>query len=287
MRVATKTIYDSMKFNLATIIGELNKANKVVSSGKRITDLSDDPVGLAQALDIKSTLSTIAQLERNIELGESWLKSAESALDSVQDLISEARALCVQMSTATTGEEERASAASSIQNTLDEIVSLANTEINGRYIFAGTLTDSIPFNGDGSYNGDNNEFTIKIGKDSTIAVGKDGDAVFDGVFQTLSDLKDALEGNDVAGIQAAMSYLDDHFDQITVQISDIGSKLNRMEIKKGILSDSNLSHTDRLSNIEDADIAEAMIDLNAKELAYQVALASSAKVMQLSLLDYL
>jgi len=295
MRVASKTIYDTVKFNLANITEELNKANKVVGTGRRIIGLSDDPVGLTQVLNIKSTLSGIEQLERNISMGKSWLIAAESALTHVQDLISDAKALCVEMATSTTGAASRASAAEDIQGTFDEIVSLANTEVSGRYVFAGSKTDTAPFSQGGTYNGDSNAFKVKIGRDTTVEVGSDGGAVFqpsgaganDDIFQTLSDLKDALEGDNVSGIQVAMSKLDDHLDQISNKISDIGSKMIRMEIKEKIFQDLSLTNTDRLSKIEDADMAEAIIDLKSKELTYQAALASSARVMGLSLLDYL
>ena len=292
MRVANTTIYDMVKFNLNNITEELNKANKVVSTGKRINNLSDDPVGLNQVLNIKSTLSNIEQLGRNISLGKSWLTASESALTQVQNQISDARALCVQMATATTGSAERASAAATVQNTLEEIVSLTNTEVNGRYVFAGSKTDAAPFSRDNdtnvvTYNGDNKAFTMKIGRDATVEVGSDGEAVFGDIFTTLSDLKDALEADDVSGIQAAMSNLDTHFDRISTKISEIGSKMLRMEIKENILQDLKIANTDRLSKIEDADITEAIMDLKAKELAYKAALASSARVMQLSLVDYL
>lgn len=292
MRVANKTIYDIIKFNLGNITEELNRANKVVATGKRITELSDDPVGLTQALNIKSSLSNIEQLGRNISMGRSWLTASESALTQVQNQISDARALCVQMATATTGSAERASAAATVQNTLEEIVSLANTEVNGRYIFAGSKTDAAPFSRDNdtnvvTYNGDNKAFTMKIGRDATVEVGSDGEAVFGDIFTTLSDLKDALEADDVSGIQAAMSNLDTHFDRISTKISEIGSKMLRMETKEKIFQDLNVTNTERLSKIEDADITEAIMDLKAKELAYKAALASSARVMQLSLVDYL
>jgi flagellar hook-associated protein 3 FlgL len=295
MRVASKTIYDTVKFNLAHITEELNKANKVVGTGRRIIGLSDDPVGLTQVLNIKSTLSGIEQLERNISMGKSWLIAAEGALAHVQNLISNAKALCVEMATSTTGAASRASAAEDIQGTFDEILSLANTEVNGRYVFAGSKTDTAPFSQGGTYNGDNNAFKVKIGKDTTVEVGSDGAAVFqpsgaganDDIFQTLSDLKDALENNNVSGIQVAISKLDDHLDQISNKISDIGSKMIRMEIKEKIFQDLSLTNADRLAKIEDADMAEAIIDLKSKELTYQAALASSARVMGLSLLDYL
>ena len=287
MRVANTTIYDMVKFNLNNITEELNKANEVVSTGKRINNLSDDPVGLNQVLNIKSTLSNFEQLGRNINMGKSWLATSESAMSNVQNLISDAKGLCVHMATATTSSAARASAAEIVQNTLEEIVSLANTELNGRYVFAGSKTDTTPFSQGGIYSGDSNPFTVKIARDATVEVGSDGHATFGTIFTTLSDLKNALEGNEVSGIQAAMSNLDTHFDHISNKISEIGSKMVRMEIKENIFQDLKFSNTERLSKIEDADIAEAIINLKAKELAYQAALASSAKVMQLSLVDYM
>ncbi|MBW1849352.1 MAG: flagellar hook-associated protein FlgL [Deltaproteobacteria bacterium] len=287
MRVASKTIYDMVKYNLGKISEGLNDANKVVSTGKRISDLSDDPVGLTQALNIKSTLSNFEQLGRNISMGKSWLTASESAMSNVQDQISDAKTLCVQMATATIGASERISASGTVQNMLEEVISLANTELNGSYIFSGSKTDTVPFSQDGTYNGDNNPFTIKIGKDASVQVGSDGEAVFGTIFNTLSDLKNALGANDVDGIQTAMGNLDTHFDHVSNKISDVGSKMLRMEIKENIFQDLKISNTKRLSKIEDADITEAIVDLQSKEFAYQAALSSSAKVMGMSLFDYM
>ena len=287
MRVTNRSIYEAVKYNLGKISEELNKSNRIVSTGKRITNLSDDPVGLTQVLNIKSSLSNMDQLGRNITLGKTWLSASESALGHVQDLISEAKSLAIQMSNATMGQAERVSGAATIQQMLEEIVSLANTETSGRYIFAGSKTDTTPFDQGGTYNGDNNAFTIKIGKDATIQAGSDGEAVFGDIFTTFSDLKTALESNDIGGIQSAMSNLDNDFDNITVKISEIGSKMIRMEIKENIFQDLKITNTDRLSKIEDADIIEAITDLKKTELAYQVAMASSAKVMELNLFNYL
>ncbi len=293
MRVANTTVYEMVKFNLNNITDELNKANEVVSTGKRINNLSDDPVGLNQVLNIKSTLANIEQVDRNIAFGKTWLTASETTLNNVQNLISDTKTLCVQMATATISSAERASAAVIIQNTIDEMVSLANTEVSGRYIFAGSKTDSVPFSQNGTYSGDSNPFTINIGRNTTIQVGSDGEAVFgttdeyNDIFKTLNDLKTALTGNNVSGIQEAMTRLGNHFDHISSKISDLGSKMIRLEVKENILRDMDIANTERLSNIEDADITEAIMDLKAKELAYQAALASSARIMQLSLLDYI
>jgi flagellar hook-associated protein 3 FlgL len=287
MRVANKYIYESIKYNLGNINEELNKANEIATTGKRINNISDDPVGLTQSLSIRSDLANIEQMGRNIDYGSSWLSAAESALTSVENILSDTKALCVQMASGTIGADQRSAAAETVQNNLEEIVSLANTDVAGNYIFSGTKTDTSPFQQDGTYNGDNNAFVIKISKNSTIEIGSDGEAVFGSIFSTLIDLKGALQSNDVSGIQDAMDKLDTHFDDISAKISDIGSKANRMEIKDNILQNLNLSNTERLSAIEDADIAEAIMNVSAAELAYQAALSSSSKVMTLTLVDYL
>ncbi len=295
MRVASKSVYDTVVFNLGNNTEGLSKANEVVSSTKRINALSDDPVGLTQALNIKSTLDGIEQLGRNLDMGKSWLIASESAVTLVQDLITETKALSVQMATATTSDAARSSAAGTIQNTFDEIVSLSNTEVNGRYIFAGSKTDAAPFSQSGTYSGDTNVFTIKIGKDTTIEAGSDGSAVFlpsgagasDDIFNTLSNLKTALENSNIDGIQEAIDKLSSHLGQLSNKISDVGSKMIRLDMKEKIFQDLNITSTERLSRIEDADITEAIIKLKEKEIAYQAALASSAKVMKLSLMDYM
>ena len=287
MRVANRYIFESVKYNLGSISEELSKANEIATTGKRINSLSDDPVGLTQSLAIQSDLAGIEQIGRNIDYGNSWLSASESALTSVQNIISDTKSLCVQMANGTIGADQRSAAAETVQNNLDEIVSLANTTVAGNYIFSGMKTDTTPFDQYGNYSGDNNAFTIKISKNSTIEIGSDGDAVFGTVFSTLIDLKDALQDNDVGGIQDAMDNLDGNFDDITAKISDIGAKMNRMEIKDNIYQDLDFTNTERLSKIEDADIAEAIMNVKAAELTYQAALASSSNVMTLTLVDYL
>jgi flagellar hook-associated protein 3 FlgL len=287
MRVANKSIFEGVRLNLSQISDNLNNANRIASTGKRINALSDDPVGITQSLNIKETLSNIEQTKRNISMGNSWLAASESALTQTQDIVSDIKALAVEMATSSKDESQRSSAVQTVQNMLEEIVSLANTDVSGRYIFAGTKTDAVPFDQTGTYSGNDSPFSVKIGKDSNITVGSDGETVFGNLFTTLSDFKTALENNSVNGIQDAMTNLDTDFDTITNKISDIGSKMLRMEVKDKILEDLNISNTERLSKIEDADIAQAIMDLSTIQFTYQAALSSSAKVMTLSLVDYL
>jgi flagellar hook-associated protein 3 FlgL len=166
------------------------------------------------------------------------------------------------------------------------MVSLGNTQVNGEFVFSGTRTDVAPFEADGSYHGNDSPFSIKVGNTSTIEVGADGADVFGTVFASLSDLKAALENDDVDGINTAMDALGKDAEHLSTRQSEIGSRALRMEMKGKILQDLQISGTERLSAIEDADMAEAITQLMSKELVYKAALATSARLMNLSLVDF-
>lgn len=298
MRVSSMTIFENVTSNLGRVTESLWKANEVVSTTKRINRLSDDPVGLVTVLDLRSSLAGVEQMEKNIQMGRSWLTAGESALSQMESLLGDAKALAVQMANATVGGTERSNAATLADGFLRQLLSLANTDVGGRYIFSGTETDTVPFSFDNeetptlvTYDGNDTPFSIRLGKNLSVGVGMDGEEAFgssgNSVFDTLIALKQALQGNDVAGIGQAMDVLDSHMDSIRSLISDTGAKTLRLDTKEKILQDLNLSYSERKASIEEADIAEAIMQLKSTELAYQAALTSSSKVMSRSLVDYL
>jgi flagellar hook-associated protein 3 FlgL len=298
MRVSNITVFENVSSNLGRVTEALFRANEVVSTTRRINRLSDDPVGLVSVLDLRSSLAGVEQMGRNIRMGRSWLTAGESALSQVETLLSDAKSLSVHMASATVGEAQRGNAAESVDGYLRQLLSLANTEVGGRYIFSGTATDTVPFSFDDentptlvNYSGNDTPFSIKIGKNLNVEVGRDGEEAFgaggSGIFDTLIDLRDALQGNDIVGIQQAMDDLADSMESVRAIISNTGAKTLRLDTKEKILEDLNLSYQERKSSIEDADMAEAIMQMKGKELAYQAALASSSKLMTMSLVDYL
>ncbi len=185
MRVAHKTIFETIEFELGATLQELAEANTVVTTGKRINSVSDDPVGLTQLLDIGSNISNLDQIERNISTGKAWLNNGETALSSLKDLLSEAMVLSEQMANGTYNEYQRETSAKRVDGILRQAINYGNTTVNGQYIFGGTKTETMPFDLDdednptkATYSGNENEFSIKTGADSSVAVGQNGKEVF-------------------------------------------------------------------------------------------------------------
>jgi len=124
-------------------------------------------------------------------------------------------------------------------------------------------------------------------KDDVAAAVESDREVEWGIFNTLIDLNQYLADNDTYGIERTLGRLEANFGHMTSEIVDIGIKYNRLEIRDKITTENSLSLTERRSTIEDADIIEAIMNLQSIETAYQASLSSSARIMNLSLVDYL
>ena len=194
MRVASSMVYNLVRSSLAASSSSLNDAAETAISEKRIQNLSDDPAGLSKVMGIRSALEGFGQVERGISLGNSWLAASEDALTQSQDLITDTKTLAIQMANAPVSSAERASAAEIVQNTMEELASLANTKVDDRYIFSGSRTDQAAFeleSGTYQYQGDEDPFAIKIGTDTTMEIGQDGGEIYEQIFDTLSAFKTA------------------------------------------------------------------------------------------------
>jgi flagellar hook-associated protein 3 FlgL len=160
---------------------------------------------------------------------------------------------------------------------------------------SGTLTAGDQFTVEVSqYNGDSDDMNVIIGPSAQLKTNVAGDTAFGqagdtthNLFDILAGFKDSLQNNNTLGVQAALAQLGNAQDNNTNNLADVGSRLNRIDVNKNMLSDLEGNNTTRLSGIEDLDIAKATLDLNSKQMIFQAALYSAAKVTGLSLLNYL
>jgi flagellar hook-associated protein 3 FlgL len=294
MRVAHKTMWDTTRYQLGNITNELTESSNIVATGKRINSLKDDPVAFTRVLNLKSNLSDLGQINKNLTTAQTWLDAGETALGSVQDMVTESKILAIAMRNDTVSAEDRRISAEQIRGYILEIESLANTRVQGQYIFSGTKTDTASFQLDdqqnpttATYSGNSTTFEVKTGNSTTIEVSQNGDSLFSDLFSSMIELLNALENDDGAGIETGIADLDTDFETINTAIADIGAKGVRVETKEKIIQDLNLSYTESRSKLEDADIIEAVSHLKSTELAYQAALAATSKLMTMSLVDFL
>lgn len=145
----------------------------------------------------------------------------------------------------------------------------------------------------GYYNGNSDELSVSIGKDSTVNYGIAGDTVFtarrDGeveILQVMNDLKTALEKNKPEDVSEQINKLKKAQEQINRAISRCGAGMNRMEIARGILNNLESSTTECISSIEDADLAALSTHLSARETALQACLLVAARLQNVNIMDF-
>ena len=135
--------------------------------------------------------------------------------------------------------------------------------------------------------GDTGSTLRAISRSVRIASNITGDRGFPAVFTALMHFRDNLLANNVAAIGADPSQLTSALDTIHQLRSEIGSKVRRIESAGQRLLDEEVMTRSILSSIEDADLAEGVVQLQVRETAYQAALGAAGRALSLSLLEFL
>jgi flagellar hook-associated protein 3 FlgL len=293
MRVTDKSIannsLNSMQLNLERLV----KLQQQASSGLKINAPGDDPVGAQKVLQVKGALQDNEQFARNIVTGTAWLGQADNAMSAMGDVVTRAHELAMGMANGTYNANDRVTAVNEVKQLTDQLVQLGNTLVGGKYIFGGFKNDSAPFNANGTFVGSDDAVSIALSANATVVMNYSGGKLLNGtgggvdIFGELQKLSAALSTNNTSGIQGTLSNLDVASSQITAARSDIGSRMNRIENVSSNMASMNIDLEKSLSNTQDIDILKVYSDLANQQTAYQAALSTTAKISQLSLLNYL
>lgn len=142
MRITTKMMQSTSLNNLNTNKALQEKLTTQLSTMKKITRPSDDPVIAIRALKLNSSLSKIDQYyEKNTEDAESWLKLTESAIKTTNEILTDMRSYIVQAANGPLEEKDRKAIIENLSNFEKEIYATGNADSAGRSIFTGYRTD--------------------------------------------------------------------------------------------------------------------------------------------------
>jgi flagellar hook-associated protein 3 FlgL len=299
-RITNAMISSQVLTDVQDVYGKLAKTQLKLSSGKDIMKPSDDPYGTSRALALSNSLAGIKQYESNVNEATSWTSVTNTALSSINDAAQRARALVVQAGNDTYDTSSRTAIADEIDQLIDTIKGDANAQVGGTYVLSGTKTDTAPYTvgGADTYNGNSGSVYRQIGPGVSLQINTLGSTVLGngvsgdgGLIGVLRDISTHLRGGTATDADALrttdLQNLDSSMDTITQSLAIVGATTNRLTSAASRLSDIEQSTTSLLSDTQDADMAQTMIDFSTQQSVYQSALAAGAKIVQASLLDYL
>jgi len=145
MRISENIKFSTIVDNMFKSQDSYNKLAEKIASLKEINRPSDDPIGMNRVLNLRESRASVEQYTRNMDGCESWLTITESKLSAAGDLLIKAREIAVAQATATASAESRSSEAGTVQQLIDEMLTLANSKYEGRYLFSGAKTGEEPF----------------------------------------------------------------------------------------------------------------------------------------------
>ncbi len=293
MRVSQRQLYDSILYYVRKNALGYYRANEKVASGKEINRPSDDPEGAARVVRYRSKMAGIEQYQENIGQGKAFLNHVDTSLGLAYDLLVSAKEIALSAGNANRSEAELLGFAGNVAAIRDQLVTEANAKLNDQYLFGGYRTTQTPYDGSGAYSGDSGTFEIRVGENSTLLLNLPGDEVFGAagggvdIFQAFNDLESAMTIGDTNGIQQGISDLEAGIEQISASRAVAGFRVNHLESIAISLEELNFDTTARLSETEDADMTEAVMAFTRQEIAFQAAMAASARLLQTNLQHFL
>lgn len=293
MHVTDSQRMNGLLRNIQTSLDNLGAVQSEISTGKKLNNLSDDPIGGSQTLSLRASLVDNAQYQRNTDEAKSFLSATDSVLGNASDVMISARQIAVQGANGTLSPEGQASLAEQVNGLIRQLTQIANSDIHGKYLFGGTKTQSTPFvtpagsDPTPTYMGDGGSVTATVGKNDSLPLNSAGDATFGSAFAALQTLRNNLTAGDQAAVSASITEVDKGLTTVNTYRANAGAKTNEVDGIKQSLTRAQGDYEQAVSNVEDVDLAKAYVQLQSAQNVYQASLVTTARAFQHSLMDYL
>lgn len=296
MRVNTNMVPNILA-DLQQSQSTLNIALQQVATGKSVTVPSDNPSASAQMVGNTIETANVDQYTKNINTVLANVQQAGSALSSVVTSLTSAVSLGTQGANGTNSAANLASLAQQVQSILSNVVSDANTSVNGVYLFGGTATTTPPYTADSSsstgytYNGNQDSNSVAVGDNLNVQVNVPGSEIFSNssgdVIGALSALVSALQSGDASQISSATASISSAIQSVSQQQGFYSNAQGQLNAQETYLQQDTVTLTTQQNNLVGVDEAQAATELSQAETANSAILAAAAKVLPNTLLNYL
>lgn len=296
LRVTPGMMHNNMMRNITHNLKRMEGQQYMLSTGRKLNKPSDDPVGITYSLRYRSELAMNEQYDKNIATAKAQLNHIDTVLGQLNDVVQRAKELVTQALNGTNPQAALDAIAVEIDNLYDQSVMIGNDSLNGKYTFNGQFTDKMPYDPAiaATQDTDTEKSLITLSSGISVTISVTGNEVFgnsadgDNLFAVLKSIHASLTPTaDKAALGNAAAQLETRYDQIINTRSEIGARTNRVDLIDERLTDLTLSLNGLQGEVEDADMAETIMKFTQEQSVYQASLATGAKIIQPSLIDYL
>lgn len=300
MRVTNNMLTQNLLKNLQNANNKMDLIQQQLATGQRITKPSDDPIKIETAMRLKNTLSAMGQWQENAGQGAAFMDTTEGILANMTSMLQRMRELAVQGANGSNADGDLEQIAIEVEQLTEQFQLLANSQYGSKYIFSGTHIDKAPmplaYSDPGfQWQGNNKIIQVEVGNNLNLPISIDGKKLFgidaagknSSVFQTLTNLSQALNDQNSIGINQALGEIDQHIDTVLSVRAELGAKTNRLEVINNQLDNSIINLKQNLSKIQDVDMAETIMEFQSIQNTFRAALSVGSQIIQPSLVDFI
>jgi flagellar hook-associated protein 3 FlgL len=296
MRVSSLSQYLTTSQGLGSALERFQSQQQKVSSGKALTRWSDDPAAGTSAERYRAEEADWSTYQRSGTDAQAWLSSADGALQAMSSIMIRVKQLAVSASSGSQTATSRGAIADEVEQLRNELRDLGNTTHLGRSLFGGFAATALATDSAGvvSYAGDGGAVQRQVSPTVTVAVNVDAKDVFgfaagagQDVFSQLTDLANAARSGNTAALGTAQGVLESRHSDMLKGLSQIGAVTNRVDVAQTSGSAALQDLASRRSQLEDVDLADAVMRLSSAQAGYTAALGAASRANLPSLADFL
>lgn len=286
--------------NLNRIAARMEAAQRRISTGVRLALPSDAPEQVATLLSARASLAATRQIQSNLGRITAEVDAAEQALQTSGTLLERVRTLATQGANGTQTAASRAAVAQEIGSLLEQIVGLAGTRVEDRYLFSGDADQAAPYTVDlasdpplSPYQGGAATRLAQHPNGTTFRLARTAQEIFDSpgpgesVFAAIGAIREALLDDDQDAIAAALEGLNPAQAHLSGQLAFYGTTQNKVREAVEFARTLELQLQTRIAGLEEADLSAAVLDLSQSQTQQQAALAARAQIPRSTLFDFL
>ena len=278
----------------------LQTAQTQLTTGLKINNVSDAPSEIAGLWQLRSENDQVQQIDTNLGQVATEVNTGQTALQSAVTLVEQALTYGAQGASDTSSTTTRQDLANEMGTILQQLVSTANTTVQGRYIFSGDSDQTTPYSIDltqgspvSAYQGSASTRQIQGPDGTSFQVALTAQQIFDSsnaqtnVFTSITSLMQGLTNNNDTAINAAMSDVQSADTYLNQQLAFYGTVQDRVAGALTFGQNYSTQLQTQLSGVQDADETAAITNMTQAQTQLQAALQSRAQIPKTTLFDYL
>lgn len=296
MRVSTYSSYLVTSQSLGTALGRVQGIQTQLGTGKVVNSWSDDAPAAAAIERYRSQEADWTSYAKTANDANSWLSTADGTLQSMSSVMSRVKELAVSANSGALTSTARKAIADEVDQLRTELRDMGNTTQLGRSLFGGFGASALSTAADGtvSYAGDDGQVKRQVSPTTTVTVNVSAKDIFgfsagsgQDLFSTLSTLSAAVRSGDSTALSNVQTTLQARHSDILSGLSAVGTRANQVDTALAAGTTALQDLATRRSQLEDVDLADAVLKLNQAQASYTAALGAASKANLPSLADFL